>query len=209
MDKFVIRRPRGTEVEQPSTSGKPQYKQTTIESLKGVVVIEEIHRLKSKLLLKSSTKEEVIDSLQKLGQKIPPRKIMLDTKIGKIVNKFRENEDKEIRRAARKVYVKWKTHFTEHAEKPLIEVKCDLKTEKMRTSGRKFLCDALSLEEDHNLPDAIEREVFHSCKRLINFNYRRTMRTLVFTLKNNEDVRTNVLSGELKVPEFVKTYKKG
>lgn len=207
MDKFVIRRPRGTEVEQPSTSGKPQYKQTTIESLKGVVVIEEIHRLKSKLLLKSSTKEEVIDSLQKLGQKIPPRKIMLDTKIGKIVNKFRENEDKEIRRAARKVYVKWKTHFTEHAEKPLIEVKCDLKTEKMRTSGRKFLCDALSLEEDHNLPDAIEREVFHSCKRLIN--YRRTMRTLVFTLKNNEDVRTNVLSGELKVPEFVKTYKKG
>lgn len=65
---------------------------------------------------------------------------------GKIVNKLRENEDKEIRKAARKVYVKWKTHFKEHAEKPLIEVKCDLKTEKMRTSGRKFLCDALSLE---------------------------------------------------------------
>ena len=48
----------------------------------GVVVVEEIRRLKSKLLLESTTKEELVETLDKLGQKIPPRHVMLDTKIG-------------------------------------------------------------------------------------------------------------------------------
>lgn len=63
-------------------------------------------------------------------------------------------------------------------------------------------------QENANLPEAIERETFYMFKRLINHNYRRTMRTLVFTLKNNEEIKKKVISGDLKVNEFVQTYKK-
>lgn len=63
-------------------------------------------------------------------------------------------------------------------------------------------------QENDNLPEAIERETFYMFKRLINHNYRRTMRTLVFTLTNNEEVKKKVISGDLKINEFVQTYKK-
>ncbi|XP_063405919.1 transcription elongation factor A N-terminal and central domain-containing protein 2-like [Mytilus trossulus] len=208
MDKYLIKNPKETKQDSSKKGCRKQMKQSTIESLQGVVVVEEIRRLKSKLQLESTSKEEMVDSLNKLGQKIPPRHVMLDTKIGKLVNKLRKHEDSDIRKAARRVYVKWKEHFVSHAERPVIEVMCDTKTDKMRTSGKKLLAGSLELEESHNLPDAIERETFYHHKRLINYDYRRTMRTLVFTLKNNEDIRQKVITGELKVPEFVQTYKK-
>jgi hypothetical protein len=62
------------------------------------------------------------------------------------VNKLRKHEDVDIRRAARGVYVKWKGHFISHAERPVIEVMCDTKTETLRSSGRRLLAGALSLE---------------------------------------------------------------
>lgn len=65
---------------------------------------------------------------------------------GKLVNKLRKHEDVDIRRAARGVYVKWKGHFISHAERPVIEVMCDTKTETLRSSGRRLLAGALSLE---------------------------------------------------------------
>lgn len=49
MDKFVVRRPKGASVEQPSTSRKPQFKQTTIESLK-VKVYSQRKKKKKKLV---------------------------------------------------------------------------------------------------------------------------------------------------------------
>lgn len=66
---------------------------------------------------------------------------------GRTINKLRANhDDEDIKRAARKVYVKWKTHFVEIAERPMIEVKCDLKTEKTRTNARKLLSNAFGTE---------------------------------------------------------------
>ena len=62
------------------------------------------------------------------------------------MNKLRNHENEEVQRAAKKVYIKWKTHFVDHSERPQIEVKCDLKTEKMRDSAKKMLADALSKE---------------------------------------------------------------
>lgn len=47
-------------------------------------MIEEIKRLKSKLQLETTSTEEMVECLNKLGQKIPPRHVMLDTKIGEI-----------------------------------------------------------------------------------------------------------------------------
>ncbi|KAH3708283.1 hypothetical protein DPMN_067730 [Dreissena polymorpha] len=65
---------------------------------------------------------------------------------GQVISKLRKSEDADIRRAAKKVYVKWKTHFVEHMERPMIEVKCDLKTETTRTKARNLLCNALKVE---------------------------------------------------------------
>ena len=66
--------------------------------------------------------------------------------VGRVINKLRKNEDEDIKKAAKTVYVKWRNHFVEHMERPMMEVKCDLKTEKTRTSGRNLLAGALSME---------------------------------------------------------------
>ncbi|KAH3749058.1 transcription elongation factor A N-terminal and central domain-containing protein 2-like [Dreissena polymorpha] len=209
MDRFVIKNPSpSTASGSMNTSGKPKLKQATIESLKGVVVIDDVLRHKSRLQLATSSKEEKLNSLEQLGKKIPPRHVMMDTKIGKVINKLRKSEDADIRRAAKKVYVKWKTHFVDHIERPMIEVKCDLKTETTRTKARNLLCNALKVENGSELAQAIERETFHEHKRLISNAYKRTIRNLMFVLTNQADIRTKVLAGEITVTDFVKTNTK-
>lgn len=47
------------------------------------------------------------------------------------------------------MYVKWKSHFVEHRDRPQIEVQCDLKTEKTRKAGRKFISEALEVRKMH------------------------------------------------------------
>ncbi|XP_053385355.1 transcription elongation factor A N-terminal and central domain-containing protein 2-like isoform X2 [Mercenaria mercenaria] len=148
MDRFIIRNP--TSANCNTSSGKSsgsRMKQTTIESLKGVVVVDDILHHKSRLQLSTSSKEEKLNSLNELGKKTPPRHIMMSTKIGRVINKLRNSEDEDIKKAAKKVYVKWKSHFVEHMDRPMIEVKCDLKTEKLRTSGTKLLTEALSVQD--------------------------------------------------------------
>lgn len=59
------------------------------------------------------------------------------------------------------------------------------------------------LQSTENLPELIERTVFHKLGRLINNNYKRKMRSLVFTLKHKDAIREKVLSGEITVEKFV------
>ena len=63
-------------------------------------------------------------------------------------------------------------------------------------------------QSSHKLPETIERETFQQHNRRINNPYKRTVRALVFILKNQEDVRNKVLSGEITVTNFVKENKK-
>jgi hypothetical protein len=48
----------------------------------GVVVIEDIKRLKSVLKLPSQSPETLLHALEEIDQKIPPRHIQQETKIG-------------------------------------------------------------------------------------------------------------------------------
>ena len=66
-----------------------------------------------------------------------------------MIKKLSSCDDVEVRKAAKQVYVLWKNHFVEHHERPQIEVKCDLKTEKVRESGKRLLAEALQLEVCH------------------------------------------------------------
>lgn len=45
--------------------------------------------------------------------------------------------------AAQQVYTAWKKHILSKVNRPYIEVKCDLKTQKLRNSARQMLFDAL------------------------------------------------------------------
>ncbi|KAK7501068.1 hypothetical protein BaRGS_00007553 [Batillaria attramentaria] len=207
MEKFVVKTPRATQ-QRPPAQRTPEKRQATIESLRGVVVVEDIQRHKARLRLPDQSPDILLDSLRELALKIPPKHVLKSTKIGHTVYKLRHHSDENVAKEAKALYKKWRQFFEEFRERPQIEVKCDAKSERVRNSGRKFLADALSLEVSDPLVDSIEREIFHQSSRLSGVHYRRTMRALVFKLKHSDSVRSQVLDRSLTVEELVKQFRK-
>ncbi|XP_016379035.1 transcription elongation factor A N-terminal and central domain-containing protein 2 [Sinocyclocheilus rhinocerous] len=99
------------------------------------------------------------------------------------VNNLRKHsEDPEIKSLAGEVYKHWRTFIEEHI--------------------------FLMFQVEHGLVENIEREVFHQSSRLVSGAYRRTVRALVFALKNRPDLRAQVKDGKLPVNKFVSIHKK-
>ena len=59
------------------------------------------------------------------------------------MNKLTIHKDGEVSRLATEIVNDWKAHHISKRNRPMIEVRCDHKTEKLREAGRKLLSGAL------------------------------------------------------------------
>ena len=112
-----------------------------------MVVVEEIQRLKLELENEVSTPDTILSALKVLGKKNLSKEVLMSTKVGHTVNRLRwQGSTEEIRQQAKVVFRRWRQFATDlEKEKPLIEVRCDKKTEALRGKGRQLISDALQM----------------------------------------------------------------
>lgn len=211
MDRFLVRTVRKVNRSCEQKSEGKRLKQATIDGLKGVVVIEDILKYRSLLQQPDQTRECILDCLRNLDKKIPSREVLKLTKIGRTVMKLRKHKDKDVAELSEKVTNKWLRHYTAKLTQPSLDVKCDHETEQIRSSGRKHLRKALQssseVEDVDGIARSIEREVFVRHKNLVNLRYRRTLRKLIFVLKDQESIRKDVLLHNMTITDLVMKFK--
>ena len=136
MDKFVVRKKRELHASSSKLLKPKQLTQSTLQSLAGVVVIEDLEQAKHCLESESESLDNKIRVLDSLLAKKPSKEVLIKVGIGKTVNKLRKlktGEDKQcsqtrkLRKLSEKVYRKWKTELERKVDlqsKP-VDVKCD------------------------------------------------------------------------------------
>lgn len=209
MEKFVVKTKRQTSsAGANASSASKHFKQRTLYSLQRVVIVEDILRYKAQLELPGQQTEVMVSALNALTEKQPSITVLKDTKIGKTVKKLTKHNDMQIADKAKLLIETWEKYVKTNVGRPVMDVRCDAKTEKLRSTGRKMVASALNMEIDNGLSENIEREAFYLHDRKASVGYRRTMRKIVFTLKNNENLCNDLKHSALKISAFVRNSKR-
>mgnify|MGYP002804367614 FL=1 len=198
MDKFILRTPRSLEDKKPTKLKESKLKQSTIKSLRRVVVIEDILHLKSSLEAHRNdiNEDKLLEILEKLKSMNPSTKVLQDTCIGRSVNKLRNCEHQSVRELSRLIVKKWKKLVVEeNTQKESIDVQCDAKTEMSRCKARKLICDSLNISLPDPWTEILEKTLFLECNKKISNQYKRSVRSVVFLLKNDDTMQENVKKG--------------
>jgi len=225
MDKFVIRNPRNLQSSISSESETKHLKQTTLQSLAGVVVLEDFEKAKKVLESETETTERKIAVLNSLKNKKPSKEVLVKVGIGKTIKKLGKEpfvaESKtdpshaKLRRLSYKIYKTWKSELERKVElkRNQVSVKCDKETERLRTAAVEFLITSIDRNDKENksehrkISENIEKEIFAQSKCLVNSQYRKLSRKVVFGLKNPE-LCSKVVSFAMPISELVKSYQK-
>ena len=89
MDKFVIKTERKLHSENLiKIDSNKTFKQSTLQSLAGVVVLEEIEKAQEKLQNPNCSIEEKIEILHRLKDKKPSKEVLIKTQIGRTIRKL-------------------------------------------------------------------------------------------------------------------------
>ena len=104
-----------------------QKVQSSLHSLKGVVVVEDLVRAKKLLKEEDVEEERKVRVLRELGEKRPSTELLESTGIGRTVRKLSEEGEGEVKREATKVYRSWRDTVEKRVElsHTKIEVRCD------------------------------------------------------------------------------------
>jgi len=177
--------PRSTEAKncEPSNSKKAKNvgKQRTLNSLRGVVVLEDIDAFVTKLESSEVGNDEKVKILKKLLKKQPSTEIITDSGIGKVVKKLMlKEQDPEIAKAARQVKMKWQNLIErrvvlKNGEKP--EVISDLETRTTRNKALKFFRGKYKEIPEQTLVN-LEKALFNHFRPVIGGKYRRSARKI-------------------------------
>lgn len=184
--------PQGAELEPKSTEAnncehsnskktKNVGKQRTLNSLRGVVVLEDIEAFVTKLESSEVGSDEKVKILKKLLKKQPSTEIITDSGIGKVVKKLMlKEQDPEIAKAARQVKIRWQNLIErrvdlKNGEKP--EVISDLETRTTRNKALKFFKGKYKEIPEQTLVN-LEKALFNHFRPVIGGKYRRSARKI-------------------------------
>jgi len=205
MDKYVIKKARSPPPNPIKKNILPKQKQTTIESLARVVVVEEIKQAKSILSIPNQRTDQIITCLRNLSKRTPSKEVLLETKIGHVINKLRRHENEEVKSLARNILKSWKQFYRDIKQRQPIEVRCDKQTETFRKKAKTLIAQALGLDASSNTVEIIERAVYLHHNRNINFAYKRMIRSMHFKVKSNNELRSKIINNDITAKELCET----
>ena len=133
MDKFVVKQKRNLQNNDVRPTKKKQLTQSTLQSLAGVVVLEEFEAAKSILESDDESIDTKIGVLNKLLEKNPSKEVLIKVGIGRTVRLLRKGNEScdqdvlKLRKISDKVYRKWRNELERKVELKCnpVDVKCD------------------------------------------------------------------------------------
>lgn len=193
MDKYLVKTIREAPKPASPTPAVKPIRQSTLHSLPGVVVLEEIEEANEILQSEHVNEGKKIDILTSLRRKRPAKEILIRVGIGRTVRKLSKLESASslLRELSGQVYKE---------------------TYRLRTAASKFVSHSLYSETQKLTPkqkylvESIEKEVFARSNKLVNKTYRQLSRKIVFALKHKTEFKEAVISGQVSVQQLVAGY---